>query len=161
MLKYIEILKKRPSDSIIRIIQVVFSIVFMGTLYYNLIYLGKNLDYKYASDFISNFSATFTPTSAEIYKEYIVYSIMVLWLPPLLVWVFNLCIMKKLYMRITLFVYAMIIFYIWAFFPQSTSIDYDFIITLLGLAPLMWAITGKSIQKKCFRTWEKVTKIRV
>jgi hypothetical protein len=43
----INLLKKRPSDNTIRLARITFAIVYMGTLYYNLIIQNDQIDKVY------------------------------------------------------------------------------------------------------------------
>jgi len=152
--KILQILQKRPSDNTIYFGRIIFWIVLIASLYYNLIYQGDNLENNYLWIF-DNVSQN----SINIIK-YVLVGIGII---PIIMWFLRICFLKKKYMRI-----IQIIFWIFLFYVSSkispldpNKIDVDTLIFLLAFLPLIAGITWKCIASKCLKYWEKITKIRV
>jgi hypothetical protein len=146
MFEFLKFLTKRPSDKIILIWRIIFWILLIGVFYYNLIILGKWVDFPF------------------IGKEnilYVKYSITALWIIPMLLWITNLCLFKSKYVRIIQIIFWVILLYISSIIQESPSLDFDTLIFLMGLLPLLAGITGKCITSKCLKYWQKITKVRV
>jgi hypothetical protein len=93
---------------------------------------------------------------------YAKYGIISIWIIPLIMWLFNVCLLKSKHMRILQIFFAFLLFYISSIIIEDPkNLDYDFLIWLMGILPLFAWITWKCTTKKCLRHLEKVTKIRV
>ncbi|PID87502.1 hypothetical protein CSB07_00855 [Candidatus Gracilibacteria bacterium] len=146
----IKFLKKRPSDKTIRISRIVFGLILIGALFYNLIYLDKAIDTEYFGQEIDE--------KGLMIAKYIMISLGII---PLIMGVTNICLLKSKYMRIMQIFYAIVLFYVSSSIAESPDLDIDVLVGFMGLLPLIAGITGKCITKNCLRYGEKVTKIRV
>lgn len=152
MLWIINLLQKRPSDKNIRIWKVVFGLIFSLSLFYNLIYLWKDIDNEYLFWFIT------IDENAKLILKYVVSS---LWIIPIISGLFNVCFLKTKYARIAQIVWWFWMFYISSSIVSSPNLDIDFLIWFLWIVPLIAWITWKCITTKCLKYKEKITKIRV
>ncbi len=150
MLNFLKILTKRPSDKFIKISKIIFWLTLILSLYYNLIYLNKEID-----------SSFFWYTIDNNYIICIKYFIVSLWLVPLIMWAFNICMLKSKYIRILQIIFAILLFYTSTKFKDSPDLDIDVLLVIIAFFPLLAWITGKCITSKCLRYKEKITKIRV
>ena len=150
MLNFLKILTKRPSDKFIKISKIIFWLTLILSLYYNLIYLNKKIEPSF-----------FWYTVDNNYIIYIKYFIISLWLVPLIMWAFNICMLKSKYIRILQIIFAILLFYISTKFKDSPDLDIDVLLIIIAFFPLLAWITGKCITSKCLRYKEKITKIRV
>jgi hypothetical protein len=154
---FIKLLQKRPSDLTIRVIRVIFGLILIFTLYYNLIIQGDKID--------NNFF--WIDLNSQI-VEYITYFFIWVWIMPIIMWITNKCFLKKKYMRIIQGLFGLLLFYIAnqiiVIEPVDTdklNLDFDILIWFMGILPLIAWITGKSITTSCMKFNEKITKIRV
>lgn len=152
MLWIINLLQKRPSDKNIRIWKVVFGLIFSLSLFYNLIYLWKDIDNEYLFWLIT------IDENTKLILKYIVSS---LWIIPIISGVFNVCFLKTKYARIAQIVGWIWMFYISSSIVSSPNLDIDFLIWFLWIVPIIAWITWKCITTKCLKYKEKITKIRV
>lgn len=146
MFEFLKFLTKRPSDKTILIWRIIFWILLIGVFYYNLIILGKWIDFPFVG------------------KEnilYVKYGITALWIIPLLLWITNLCLFKSKYVRIIQVIFGVILIYISSLIQESPSLDFDTLIFLMALLPLIAWASGKCITSKCLKYWQKITKVRV
>ena len=167
MFKFIEFLRKRPSDKMIRIIRIVLwlIIVWLLSLEFN--------DFK-----------VILPQNLAQYEIYFKYSLFALWIVPILLWIFDPCILKRKHMKIVQILLWIVLITVWnlIYFEEPKvevakewSIDINtltsvqkkepiniwFYIALLWIFPIIAWISGKCISKKCYKHWEVITKIRV
>ena len=150
MYKLLEFLQKRPKDSTIRIMKVVFGLLFTWITAYNIVYLDKEI------------VTTIFWYDLAVYEEYIRYSICSLWVFPIITWVFDLHLFKSKYTRLLHIFYSILLFYVWwSLIKETPYIDVDFAISLMWIPPLLSWMTWKFTTKKWLRHGEKVTKIRV
>lgn len=152
MMWILKLIQKRPSDKTILISRVIFGLLYVGVMYYNLIVLGKWIDSLYLF-----WSVELSIEQAQIAK----YVMISLWIIPILMWVTNLCIAKKKYVRIIQIVFWFTLFYIAGSIEESPNLDFDVLIWFMWLFPLIAWITGKCITTKCLKYKETITKIRV
>lgn len=152
MMRLIKLIQKRPSDKTILIGRISFGLIYILTMYYNLIYLGKWIDSEY---FFWNL--ILDTASMEIAK----YIMISFWSIPLLMWVTNICLLKKKYLRIIQIIFWIMLFYIAWSITTSASLDFDTLIWFMWLLPLTAWITGKCITTKCMKYREKIIKIRI
>ncbi len=150
MMWFISFMQKRPSDKTIRIWRVLFGLILITTLYYNLIVQWDAIQ-----------STLFWQEISEKNLEYIKYGLVSLWIIPVIMWATKLCILKKKYMRIVQIVFAIILFYISSIIVEGPELDIDSLIWLMGILPLIAWITWKCIPSYCMKHAEKITKIRV
>ena len=145
-------MQKRPSDNSIRISRIIFGLIMVSTLYYNLIYQANpnTLD--------SNFFWIDLSEQAIMIITYIIIS---LWLIPLFMWISNICLLKKNHMKIVQVIFAICLFYISNQIVEWSEMDIDTLIWFMWIAPLFAGITGKCITSSCLKYNEKITKIRV
>lgn len=150
MIWIIKFLQKRPSDLQIRVLRIIFWLIIAWSVYYNFIYLNKSLDLNF---YWYDLSA---------YEIYFKYGIWAIWLVPIIIWAFDICLFRKKYIRWIQSILWILLFYIaiWIF-PDSAKIDIDFLFIILSIIVLIAWISGKCITKKCMRYKEKITKIRV
>ncbi len=150
MLDFLKLLTKRPSDKAIKILRISAWLIYILIIYYNLIYLNKEIDTNY-------FWYEVTPDKV-IYIKYFIAS---LWIAPIAMWAFDLCILKSKYVRIIQILIWLLLFYISSIIKETASLDVDTLILMMWFFPIIAWITWKCITKKCLRYKEKVTKIRV
>ena len=93
--------------------------------------------------------------------EYVKYFFIGLWFIPLIVWITNICVMKKKYVRISQIIMAIILLYISSVIKEWPELDIDALIWFLWLILLIWWITWKIITSNCMKYAEKITKIRI
>ena len=150
MMWFISFMQKRPSDMTIRIARVIFGLILISTLYYNLIVQWDAIQ-----------SNLFWQEVSETNLEYIKYVLISLWIIPVLMWATNICLLKKKYMRIVQIIFAIILFYISSIIIEGPQLDIDSLIAFMWIFPLIAWITWKCITSNCMKFAEKVTKIRV
>ena len=150
MMQFIQFLQKRPSDKAIRTFRIIFGLLIIITWYYNLIYQWDSLESTlFGQDISNNISLA------------IKYAIIALWVGPILMWVTNICILKKKYMRMLQAFFAFLLFYASSVITDSADLEIDTLIWFLWIFPLIAWITWKCIPSYCMRYWEKIQKIRV
>lgn len=150
MLQYVKLLQKRPSDKTIMIWRILFWLILIWSLYYNLIIQWDKLE--------SNF---FWIELNENTLNYIKYFFVSIWLIPLIMWITNMCMFKKKYIRIIQTIFWILLFYISSQIVEWPNLDVDVLIWILWLLPFFAWITWKCITSKCLKFGEKVTKIRI
>ncbi len=148
----LSLLQKRPSDLTIRLGRVIFGLVLIWVLYYNLIIQWDKIDNNF-------FWIDLNPQIVE----YIKYFFIGIWIVPIIMWAFNLCLFKKKYVRIIQIIFGILLFYIAnQILPlDPDSLDVDVLVWFMWILPLLAWITGKCITTKCMKYKEKITKIRV
>lgn len=152
MIGIIKFLQKRPSDNTILFWRIAFWVLYTAIMWYNLIYLNKDIDSVYFFWFL------------ELSIEQVLitkYIFTWLWIIPIFMWVTNICLLKKKYLKMLQIFFAIVLFYIAWSIKDSATLDFDIIIWLMWLLPLFAWITGKCITTKCLKYKEKITKIRV
>lgn len=155
MIGLIKFLQKRPTDKVILSGRVIFGLTYIAIMYYNLFYLtGKTLDNSYIFGLIS-----LNTQWVEILK----YVFTAIGIVPVIMWITNICMLKKKYLKIIQIIFGFFLFYIAGSISieNNASLDFDFVIWMMWVLPLLAGITGKCITSKCLRYWEKITKIRV
>jgi len=152
---FIKLLQKRPSDLTIRLGRIIFGLLLIGSLYYNLFY---NKD---ALDTIDN-NFFWVDLDSNI-VTYITYFFLAVWLVPLIMWITNICLLKRKYVKIIQIIFAILLFYIAnQIIPfDEDALDVDVLIWFMAIFPLLAWITGKCITTGCMKHMEKITKIRV
>jgi len=152
---FIKLLQKRPSDLTIRLGRIIFWLLLVWSLYYNLIYNVWELDTIDKNFFWVDLSTTTV--------EYIKYFFIWVWIVPLIMGITNICLLKKKYIRIVQVVFGIILFYIAnQIIPADPdTLDVDVLIWFMWILPLIAWITGKCITTGCSKYMEKITKIRV
>ncbi len=150
LLKIINLIKKRPSDTTIRIGRIIFWLLLAWTAYYNLIYQGDALENKFLW-------LTITENTALILK----YILIAMAFVPVIVSIINHCVAKAKYIRIAQIIFAIVLFIYAGLIKDTPNLDFDSLVVLLAFFPLLAWITGKCIPKPCLRYGEKITKIRV
>jgi len=150
MMWFINFIRKRPSDTTIRIGRIIFGLLLAITAYYNLIYQGDAME---ASFWWINISEQ----TALILK----YVLIAMALIPVLVSILNQCIAKAKYIRIAQIVFWIVLFIFAWLIKDTADLDFDVLVIFLWFLPLFAGITWKCIPKPCLRYGEKVTKIRV
>lgn len=172
MMKFIEFLKSRPSDKNIRIWRTIFWLIILLLLS---IYLNS---YKLS-----------LPDSIKPYEMIIKYCLFILWVVPIIMWIFDPCFAKRKYVKIIQLIFWVALIVVWnmiyfdikpkAEIKQNTTnwsidinslnttekteskINIGFWLSLLSILPILAGITWKCITQKCFKHWEIITKIRV
>ncbi len=152
MMWFIKFLQKRPSDMTILIWRMLFGMILIASLYYNLIVQWDALE--------TNFFWMEVPSQ---YLLPIKYGFIALWIVPIIMWVLNICLLKKKWMKIVQIIFGITLFYIanqiipW----DPNKIDVDSLVGIMWILPLVAWISGKCITGKCLKFWETITKIRV
>lgn len=152
MMWFIKFMQKRPSDTTIRISRVVFGLILIIALYYNLIFQATPNEIQ---------SNLFWQEVSETNLEYIKYVLIWLWIIPVIMWATKICILKKKYMRFVQIFFAIVLFYISSIILEGPELDVDSLIAFMGIFPLIAWITWKCIPSYCMKFAEKITKIRV
>jgi len=147
---FIKFMQKRPSDNAIRIGRIIFWIILMWALYYNLIIQWDAIQ-----------SSLFWQEITTTQQEYIKYILVAVWIFPIIMWVTNICLLKKKYMRILQVLAGIFLFYVSSIIVEWPSLDVDSLVAFMWIFPLIAWITWKCITTKCMRHAEKITKIRV
>lgn len=168
MLKFIEFLKARPSDKTIRISRIIFGLIILLLLWIE----------------FNSYKLNIWDT-LWIYEEYIKYFLFILWIVPLIFWVFDPCILKRKKLKLVQIAFWIVLIVVWnlIYFEEikiqnveSETIDVSelnstetqkdpvniwFLMAFLWILPLLAWISWKCITQKCFKYWEVITKIRV
>lgn len=152
MMWLIKFIQKRPSDKTILSGRILFWLLYIWVMYYNLIYLNKGIDSEYFF-----WTLVLDAQWIEIAK----YIMTGIWIVPVFMWLTNICLLKKKYMRIIQVIFWIVLFYIAGSIEESANLDFDVLIWFMGILPLFAGITGKCITSKCLKYREKITKIRV
>lgn len=150
MLKFIQFVQKRPTDTTIRVTGIVFGLIIIIGGYYNLIHQGDAID-----------SVIFGKEVSQQMQLYIKYAIIWLGIFPLAKNIINKCLLQKKYIKYCQLFYAIALFYASSVISDSAHLDFDALLVLMWLLPLFSGITWKFITTKCLKYWEKITKIRV
>ena len=150
MMWFIQFMQKRPSDLTIRLGRIIFGLTLIWAFYYNLIYQGDAIE-----------TVLFWQTLSENAIMYIKYTLVWLWLIPLIMWAIKMCFLKKKYMRFIQAGFWIFLFYISSIIVEWPELDLDSLIAFLWFLPLIAWITGKCIPSYCMKFAEKITKIRV
>ncbi len=141
---------KRPTDKTIRIWRIVFGLILILSLYYNLIILNKWVETTYFGQNLAN------------YEMIIKYIVIAIWIVPVFMWATNICLAKKKYVKIIQIIFAILLMFIaWSVLEEYPSIDIDFLVWIMSILPLFAWITWKCITSNCLKYNEKITKIRV
>lgn len=149
---FIKLLQKRPSDLTIRLWRIIFGLLLVWALYYNLIIQWDKID--------TNFFWVDLDASIVMY---ITYFFIAVWIVPVIMGATNVCLLKKKYLKIVQIVFGIMLFYIAdQILPlDPDSLDVDVLVWFMGVLPLIAWITGKCITSGCMKHMEKITKIRV
>lgn len=154
MMWLIQFFQKRPSDFTIKTARIIFGLILISSLYYNLIIQWDKLE----NDFIWIFKNV-SESTLNIIKYVLVW----LWIIPIIMWLVKICFLKKKYMRIIQIIFWIFLFYISSkIIPSDANkLDVDSLIGFMWIFPLIAGITWKCITSKCLKFGEKITKIRV
>jgi len=150
MMWFIKFMQKRPSDNTIRIGRIIFGLILISSLYYNLIFQWDAIQSKILWQELNNQQL-----------EYIKYWLTALWIIPLIMWATKICLLKKKYMRFVQIFFAIVLFYTSSIIVEWPELDVDSLIAFMWILPLIAWITGKCIPSYCMKFAEKITKIRV
>ena len=157
MMWFVKFMQKRPSDLTIRAWRIIFGLLLISVLYYNLLIQGDNID--------TNFFWVDLDTQIV---EYITYFFIAVWIVPVVMWATNICLLKKKYIRIVQVIFGIMLFYIANQIiplapvdPDKLNFDVDTLVRFMWILPLLAWITGKCITTSCMKYMEKITKIRV
>ena len=145
-------IQKRPSDTTINISRIIFWIILISSLYYNLIVQWDNIS--------TNYFWIDVPTDFTIYiKSFFI----ALWVLPLIMWLTKICLLKKKWIRIIQIIFWIILFYVSSCIEPTNAnkLDVDSLVWFMWIFPLIAWITWKCITSKCLKFAEKITKIRV
>jgi len=145
-------IQKRPSDTTINISRIIFWIILISSLYYNLIVQWDNISTNY---FWIEIQTQFT--------LYIKYFFIALWIVPLIMWLTKICLLKKKWMRIIQIIFWITLFYVSSHIEPTNAnkLDVDSLIWFMWIFPLIAWITWKCITSKCLKFAEKIIKIRI
>jgi hypothetical protein len=152
MMWILKLIQKRPSDKTILVWRIIFGLLYIWVMYYNLIILNKWIDSLYLF-----WNVELSIEQVQIAK----YVMISLWIVPVLMWATNICLHKKKYVKIIQIIFGFILFYIAGSIEESPNLDFDVLIWFMWFLPLIAWITGKCITTKCMKYKEKITKIRV
>ena len=160
--KFIQFMQKRPTDKTILVWRVIFGLIYIALMSYNLIYLNKAIDDVYL-EFSLLWMWEITPWVRMDAWEIMIFKYILtwMWIIPIIMGITNMCIFRKKYVRFAQIFFWIFLFYIAWIIVDTASLDFDFIIWFMWLLPLLAWITGKCITTKCMKYWEKIIKIRV
>lgn len=152
MFEFIKFLQKRPTDKTILIWRVLFGLIYITTMYYNFFIqeMPNTLE-----------NVMFWQEISANTLTYITYGIIALWIVPIIMWVTNLCIAKKKYMRIVQVIFGIVLIYISTKIVTWPDLDIDSLVFFMAFLPLIAGITWKCITSKCMKYAETIKKIRV
>jgi len=150
MFEIIKFIQKRPSDKNIKIWRIIFWLILTLWLYYNLIFQGDSLE--------TNF---FWKELSTETLNYIKYGFIATWIIPLIMWVVNICLLPKKYMRFLQIFFAIILFFISGKILAWDDLDIETLIWIMAILPLLAWITWKCITSNCMKYMEKINKIRI
>ncbi len=153
IMKIAKFMQKRPKDKTILIWRSVFWLLLVTVLAYNFFFDWVN------NNTINN--TTFGFNLSENAKLIFKYVITCFWLIPFFMWVVNICVMKKKYVRIIQIIASFLLFYFSYLISPSKNLDIDTLLFFAAFFPLIAGITWKCITSKCLKYWEKINKIRV
>ncbi len=142
-------LTKRPTDTQIRMGNIVFWGILICIIAYNLFYLQKPLQENFFWVNVGN------------NVMFIKLLCLALGFIPLSMWLWNICFVRAKYMRILQAFIGVFLMYISYKIPESPILDFDTLLFILWCIALVAGILGKAITKTCLRYGEKVQKIRV
>lgn len=150
MMWIIKLLQKKLSDKTIRTSKVIFGLIYILSLSYNLLYQGDAIENSILWIDLSE--------NGMLYAKYIIISF---WLIPLISGAFDINIWKGKYVRIFQIFSWIALFYISGIIVDSPKLEIDTLIWLMWIFPLVWWITWKLITTKWSKQGYKITKIRV
>lgn len=150
IMNFVKFMQKRPTDKTILFWRIWFWLFYIALMSYNLIYLNKGVDNEYFFGLLK--------VENILIAKYVMISI---WLVPVIMWITNICLLPKKYLRIVQIIFGIVLFYIAWSIKDSPTLDFDIIIWFMWLLPLIAWITWKCITTKCMKYMEKITKIRV
>ena len=150
MIGFLQKLAARPQDKTIRIGKVVFAMIYLVTIYYNLIYQGDALETSYFGQTVSNTSL-----------EYVKYVLLAIGFFPLLTGIFDLNLLKSNHTKYLQMVFAVYLMYLASSIVTTPTLDSDTLFMLLWVLIFFIGLTGKAITKQGLRAKQKITKIRV
>ncbi len=153
LMNIVKILQKRPTDKTILIWRVVFWLVLVSVLAYNFFFDGAS------NNTINDTTFGFTLSSEA--KLIFMYVITAFWLFPAIMWMTNICLMKKKYVRILQIIAWILLFYFSGLIKDVPNLDIDTLLFMVAFLPLFAWITWKCITTKCMKYWETIKKIRV
>lgn len=149
---FAKFMQKRPSDNTIKIWRILFWLILSWSLYYNFYYQTE------VNNLVTNF---FWVDLSSQTIEYIKYTFISLWIIPIFMWITNICLLKKKYMRIIQIIFWILLFYMSSQISPTNKLDIDVLILFMWFLPLIAWITWKCITSNCLKYMEKITKIRV
>lgn len=153
MMWIVKFIQKRPTDKTIKIWRIIFGLVLISALSYGLLYQNMTIDNSYFFWLV---------VLSETWIEILKYIMISIWLVPIIMWAFDICLLKKKYIKIVQIIFWFMLFYIaWSINNDSPKIWIDFLIWIMWVLPVIAWITWKCITKKCLKYREKITKIRV
>lgn len=161
MMWFINFIRKRPTDKTIRFFRIIFWLILILSLYYNLIFLWKDIDNRFLDFSIFGYVISNWFYLWEQNMNILKYVFVSIWIVPVIMWIFKICLLKKNYMKIVQIAFSFILFYLASIIESSPDLDIDTLIWLMALLPLFAWITWKCIISDCLKYKEKITKIRV
>ena len=150
MMKFLQLLTKRPKDTTILRGLIVFWLLIAFSNYYNLIYQGDALETQF---FWQDLSAN----TVLIIK----YIFVAVGLIPIYLWITKQCVLKKKYMRYLQWWFGVLLLYMSSKVVETPKLDVDALLFLLAFPAIIAGITGKCITSTCLKYKEKIQKIRV
>lgn len=150
MMKIVSLLMKRPSNTQIRVSKALFwvGIISIGIIAFYIHNLTLN-------DSVLGISIW------ESEKMIIQYSIILLWLPILILGSLDISFLSRGRTRILQIIFWIILFIVWGMFQNTPTLTIDVLYPLLGIMAIISGISGKMITTKWLKYWQKITKIRV
>ena len=150
MMKFLQLLMKRPSDSQVRYGKIIIGIMLIVTGI--VAFQVQNLELENSVLGIALDANT---------KNIISYLLIGFWAIPLILWGLDINILSRGYTRILQIVFGILLFIISGMFIDTATLSVDIIYFLIGLVVFFAGVTGKAITKKGLKHGQKITKIRV
>lgn len=158
MLWLIKFIQKRPKDSTIVAIRIIFWLLLISVLYYNFF-----LQNPPAKDEIEETILFWSVSTLQI-SDYIKYAIVSLWFFPLVFWIlglFKIPVAHKKFIKIWQITLGILLWYSACIVKNQVSLDVNEFLILVWFLPFFAWITWKMIASYWLKYWEKIKKIRV
>lgn len=138
----------RPSDKKIVVWNLIFWVVWVAIIFYNLLYLNKSLETEF-----------FWMDATHVAQYIKIFAVLLMVIP--IINGLNLPLLKAKYIRIYQIFLGIFLIYFSGKAVETPDLDYNIVLLILWIIALIFWITWKAITKKWLRYWEKIQKIRV
>ena len=150
MMKFLQLLMKRPSDQQIRAWKILLWVALLAIGF--IAFRVQNLELE---------NSIFWVALDWEMKNILSYIIIGIWGIPLILWGLDINILSRGYTRIFQIISWIVLMIIAGIFIDRATLSVDIFYFILGLIVFFVGITGKFITKKGLKHGQKITKIRV